>query len=148
MTAGARPPRSTERRATALLARALRLRCPNCGRGRMFESWFRMRERCDTCGLVYERGEHDYFIGAYLLNLIIAELHIAVLLLVLVLATWPEVPWTTLMWVIGLLTIPGIFVTFPFSRSLWLALDLVFRPAEASDFETMKPGAEHPDPRG
>ncbi len=30
-------------------------RCPRCGRGRVLNGLFEMRERCDDCGLVYER---------------------------------------------------------------------------------------------
>lgn len=86
------------------------------------------------CGLIFERGESDYFIGAYLLNLIIAELIVVALMVGLVLATWPHVPWTTVVWGIAALTIPAAILTYPFSRSLWLAVDLIFRPPEASDF--------------
>ena len=34
-----------------LFARAVRLRCPNCGRGKLFESWFRMHDHCPICRL-------------------------------------------------------------------------------------------------
>ncbi len=136
---GTRPPlnlpQPTPRRAGRLLGRALRLRCPHCGQGGMFLSWLRMRKRCPSCGLVLERGESDYFIGAYLLNLIIAELIVVALMLAFLLVTWPAVPWQLVLWATALLTIPGVLVTYPFSRALWLAIDLLFRPAEARDFD-------------
>jgi len=47
-------------RAPRLFARALRLRCPNCGRGRLFTSWLRMRSCCPVCGLELERSEEGY----------------------------------------------------------------------------------------
>ena len=40
---GSRKP--TLSRAARLIWRALRLRCPNCGRGHLLASWFRLRER-------------------------------------------------------------------------------------------------------
>lgn len=117
-----------------MIGRAFRLRCPVCGRGRMFDRWTHMRGRCDSCGLILERGEQDYFIGAYLLNLIIAELVVVAAMLVVLFLTWPAVPWGWMLWGIVGLTIPAAWVTYPFSRSLWLAVDLVFRPPEEEDF--------------
>ncbi|MBX6362643.1 MAG: DUF983 domain-containing protein [Gemmatimonadetes bacterium] len=137
-----RPPAASgaaPRRAARMLLRAGRLRCPNCGRGQIFITWLKLRYRCPACDLLLERGESDYFIGAYLLNLIIAELIVVALMVVLVLATWPAVPWTAVTWGIALLTIPAATLTYPYSRSLWLAIDLIFRPPEESDFS---PGAD------
>ncbi len=93
-----------------------------------------MRRRCTSCGLVLERGEEDYFIGAYLVNLIIAELIVVALMLIVLAVTWPRVPWTGMLWGIVILTIPAVYATYPYSRSLWLALDLLFRPPEPADF--------------
>jgi uncharacterized protein (DUF983 family) len=154
-----KPAPLTIRRVVTLTARALRLRCPHCGKGRLFSRWTRMRRRCDACGLILERGEEDYFIGAYLVNLIIAEIIVVAAMLVLVVATWPEVPWRLVTWGVALLTIPAAVLTYPFSRSLWLAADLMFRPAEERDFRAEaeviplreeRPGhdAPPPDPPG
>lgn len=47
-----------------VLRRALRLRCPRCGEGRIFASVVRYREheRCGACGLVFDpRGESLIF---------------------------------------------------------------------------------------
>ena len=51
----------------ALLARALRLRCPRCGQGRLYAHGLTMLERCPVCGLRYER-EQGYFVGAVYVN--------------------------------------------------------------------------------
>jgi uncharacterized protein (DUF983 family) len=51
----------------AVLVRALLLRCPRCGRSRLYDGWLSMRERCAACGLVYER-EQGYFVGAMYVN--------------------------------------------------------------------------------
>src|SRR5262245_12611962 len=53
--------------ARVLVRRALALRCPSCGRTRLFAGWFRMREACAACGLRYER-EPGYFVGAIYVN--------------------------------------------------------------------------------
>lgn len=50
-----------------VLRRAWRLRCPNCGRGRLFGGWIRMLPRCPQCRLAYYR-ESGYFIGAMVID--------------------------------------------------------------------------------
>jgi len=117
-----------------LLGRAFRLACPLCGQGRMFSSWFTIRDRCGHCNFRFERGESDFFIGAYTLHLIIAELIVVAIMVVWMIRSWPVVPWDAMLWVIPGLSIIGIAATFPFSRSSWLAIDLLFRPAEAGEF--------------
>jgi len=50
------------------LARALRLRCPNCGGAGLMQSWFVLRARCTACGMRLQRGEdQDYWLMADLL---------------------------------------------------------------------------------
>ncbi|HJO75221.1 MAG TPA: DUF983 domain-containing protein, partial [Rhodospirillales bacterium] len=39
------------------LGAGLRGRCPRCGDGRLFESYLKITERCDNCGLGF--GGHD-----------------------------------------------------------------------------------------
>ena len=120
----------------AQILRALRLSCPNCGQSGQLKSWFKVKPFCEHCGLKFDRGEHDYFIGAYTINLIAAELIVVVTFVIGIFVTWPDVPWDPLMWGLLPLAVLGPIATLPFARSLWLALDLVFRPAEPSDFAT------------
>src|SRR5262245_22210908 len=81
------------------IGRALRLRCPVCGRGRLQRTWFALAERCAACGFSFERGEReDYWLGAYLLNFIVTEVVFAAIVLVVLLATWPEPAWSMLIW--------------------------------------------------
>jgi uncharacterized protein (DUF983 family) len=112
-----------------LFWRAVRLRCPNCGGGPLFDSWLRPRGRCPVCRLPLERGEQGYQVGSYMFNIIAAELIFAAVFLGIVLATWPAPPWPALQ--IGgiILMIAAPFAFFPFSKTLFLAFDLVFRPA-------------------
>jgi uncharacterized protein (DUF983 family) len=112
-----------------LFARALLLRCPNCGRAGLFTSWFRMRARCPVCGLRPERGEEGYQVGSYMFNIIAAELAFAAVFLAIVVATWPTPPWSLLEYGGIAMMILAPLVFFPFSRTIFLAFDLLFRPA-------------------
>ena len=122
------------RPAAILIGRALRLRCPNCGQRKIFSRWTRMRESCPRCQLLFERGEHDYFIGSYTLNFICAELMIVAAGAVVLFTTWPDVPWDALKWGLLALMVPFPFFTYPFAKTIWLAIDLLFRPPTLADF--------------
>jgi uncharacterized protein (DUF983 family) len=123
------------RRAVTLFARAARLRCPNCGGPGVFESWLKLRPKCPTCGLRLDRGEADYFIGAYLINLVGVELAIAALLAVVVVVTYPRTPWTALEWAAVVLSLLGAFACYPFAQVLWLAADLWLRPLTPQELD-------------
>lgn len=122
------PERVTAARFFHLTGRALLLRCPRCGSGRILRSWFSLKHECPTCGFDLDRGEPDYWIGGYAVNFVAAELLVAGILIAFVLASWPDVPWTLVQYGgVGLaVLVPILF--FPFSRVLWLAWDYCFRP--------------------
>ena len=123
------------RRAARLLARAVLLRCPRCGRAGVLRSWFDLLEGCPACGLRLERGEEGYYLGAVLFNVIAAELSFVVGLVAVVLLTWPRTPWNLMFWGgIGLMILLPILF-FPFSKTIWLAFDLIFRPSVPGDQE-------------
>lgn len=50
-----------------IIKRSLWLRCPRCGAGRLFRSYFHMHADCPRCRLHYERAP-GYFLGAMYLN--------------------------------------------------------------------------------
>jgi uncharacterized protein (DUF983 family) len=122
--------------ASKLFGRALLLRCPNCGGKGLFTGFFQMKERCPHCGMLLERGEADYFIGAYTLNLIAVEVLLAFAFLVVVVATWPKPPWDALEYGGVVLSILGAVLCYPFAKTTWLAVDLLFRPPHREDFIT------------
>jgi uncharacterized protein (DUF983 family) len=114
--------------APRLIIRALLRRCPNCGSPGIFAGYTALKERCPNCGLRLHRGESDYFIGAYLLNLVAVELLFAFVLAVVFITTYPNTPWTLLQWGGLVLIIVGAVLCYPLSKALWLAADLIFRP--------------------
>ena len=116
-----------------MLGRALLRRCPNCGSSRIFTGWFRMRHACPVCGLVLEREEQGYLVGSYMFNIIAAELLFAAILVSVLVLTWPTPPWHLLQYGGALLMILAPIVFYPFSKTLFLAFDLVFRPAMPDD---------------
>jgi len=122
------PFRLTPASAARLLGRALLLRCPNCGGGPLPERWLRMRPRCPRCRLRTDRGEGDYFLGSMTVNLLASEAVWAGLFVAAVALTWPAVPWRALEFSGAALMVAMPFVLYPFTKTVWLAVDLMFRP--------------------
>ena len=90
------------------------------------------QERCPNCGILLERGESDYFLGAYTLNLIAVEILLALGFVVVMYATWPNPPWDALEYGGVVLSILGAVLCYPFAKTLWLAVDLIFRPPHSA----------------
>jgi len=93
-----------------------------------------MKHACPTCGQVLERGEsRDFWIGAYVINLVAAEMVAVLIAAVLWLSLWPRVSFNFLWGASMVLAIITPIVFYPFARDLWLAWDLHFRPNEEGD---------------
>lgn len=113
-----------------VFGRALGLRCPYCGGRGIFKSWFELKETCPTCETRFER-ENGYFLGGYALNLIVAEF----LAVGAVVAFWLLAnPSVLAIQVVGVALAGGLPIHFfPFSRCLWMALDLQLHPPGRDD---------------
>lgn len=123
------------KRALLRFARALGRRCPNCGARPVTVGWIRLRPACPGCRLRLDRGEPDYFLGAIVFNMAFAEGLLAIGLFAVLLWTWPHPPWNAFYYVgiPGLIVAPILF--YPYSKLVWLAFDLLFRPLRPADFE-------------
>ena len=116
-----------------ILIRGLLLRCPYCGKGKLFRRGFKMYERCPVCGWRYER-EEGYWTGAIAVNLVVTELLIA--LVVVPLAVWLALNHQpiTLLVAIGL-PMPFIlpFLFFRHAKSLWMSIDFMVHPVDPEE---------------
>ncbi len=118
--------------------RAWKLRCPRCGEGRLFAGWFTMNERCEHCGLQYER-EPGYFLGSSYINYgwTAMSMTVAYMLLHFVLGYPNKYVLPPL--VAYIVIFPLTF--FRYARALWLALDIYFDHSSLSDLPTEGPTA-------
>jgi hypothetical protein len=92
----------------------------------------KLKPRCPTCDLALDRGEsEDYWLGAFAINWVVGEGIALVLALLVLLATWPNS--TPALWTGIALAVLVPVALFPFSRTLWLAIDLAARPTEPGD---------------
>ena len=128
-----------------MFSRALRLRCPHCGGAPIFLTWSHLVPNCPVCGLGLERGEQGYWLGAYFFNLMAVEVVFSVWFVGFLVFTWPNPPWGIFQ--ISTVVLMAVFpiVFFPFSKTLFLAFDLLMRPPDEHDFAA--PHEPSPQPR-
>jgi uncharacterized protein (DUF983 family) len=110
-----------------IAGRALRLRCPRCGRSPLYAGWFRMHERCAACGLRYER-EQGYFVGAIYVNYAFTVVVAAGTVLVLDWTIGLTLPAQLVIGIALGVLVPLLF--FRYARSLWLSLDYLVTTAD------------------
>jgi len=112
--------------------RGFRRRCPRCGEGKAFETYFKLRESCPVCGYSFER-EEGYWTGAMIVNIAACEIWFFIGFVGILIATVPDVNWGAILAV--MLVTNGLLPIFfyPFSKTIWMALDLRFHPAGQSE---------------
>ena len=115
-----------------LLKRGLHRRCPVCGQGKIFRRWVVMRERCPRCSLCFQR-EPGEWLGSWFLNICLAQILAVVVILIGVAVSYPR-PSIVPIAVAGILVTVGFPIWFfPYSRTLWVAIDLAMRPLEFAE---------------
>ena len=110
------------------LSRGVRFCCPHCGEGRVFSSFFRLRDACPECGLSFY-PESGYYTGAMYLNYgLSAAIFLLFFIPSLFLPEFTRLSYETksILWVtFGALLCLGMARP---SYSLWLAIDYWISP--------------------
>jgi hypothetical protein len=91
-----------------------------------------MGERCPRCGLVFARVPGQW-LGSWFLNICLAQTVVVLILILGVGFTWPDPPIVIVSIAAGVAALVVPFVFFPWSRTLWLAIDLAMRPLDFDD---------------
>jgi len=115
-----------------LWARGLTRRCAVCGQGHLFVRWFTMIDRCPRCDLVFERIE-GHWTGDLGINTVVSFGALLVTLLGGFFLTYPDVNGPALLVAAVLVAVVVPIAFWPFSKTVWLAIDLQFRPPEPGE---------------
>jgi uncharacterized protein (DUF983 family) len=98
----------------------LLLRCPACGNASIVNAPFRIKDRCSSCRVVFQR-EQGFFVGAILINVVTTEL----IILLAYLASLPVIN-AHYQFVLAMLFVIGVLFPIVFyhhSWSIWLTFD-------------------------
>jgi uncharacterized protein (DUF983 family) len=115
-----------------LLVRGFFRRCPNCGAGHQFRTFFDKKDRCPRCNFPLRR-EEGHWIGALGMNTVATFGALAVTLAVSVAILWEDrraLPTFGACFAVAALV---HILFFGSSQTLWSAIDLAMRPLEPAD---------------
>lgn len=129
-----------------MLARGFTRRCPQCGSGHLFRHWINMVESCPRCQYRFER-EEGFFLGAIVVSVIITELVIVAIIAVGFGLTLPDAPVGGLAIGGGLAALLTPIVIYPFTKTIWTAIDLLMRRSMGESYATAdgtQPGTGRP----
>ena len=108
-----------------MLRRGFTKRCARCGSGHLFERWFTIVDDCPRCGLHFER-EQGYWAGALAINIGIAGLVFVLTFAIGLALTAPDIPVGPMLAVLIPLMIIVPTFAYPFSKTIWVAVDRAF----------------------
>lgn len=91
-----------------------------------------MLERCPRCGLRLDAGE-GAFLGAMAINYGVAGVLFLGILVATVAVTAPDVPVLPLLLVGLVVTVSSILLFYPFSKTIWAAIDLLLHRMDRVD---------------
>jgi uncharacterized protein (DUF983 family) len=116
-----------------MLRRGLVKHCPVCGAGHLFTGYFRMKERCPGCGLRLARIEGSWT-GDLGINTIVTFGLMLVVFIGGTLAMWNHLNVALLAGIVAAIALVFPVLFFPFTKTIWLAIDVILRPVEPEDF--------------
>lgn len=117
-----------------MLWRGARRRCAWCGgEGAFFTGWFRKQDTCTTCGIDYRRGYEGFELGALTISAIVCIGALIVGLTIGAVATSPDIPVLPMILILGAAAVILPIAVYPFSYTVWQAVDLAMRPPDPTD---------------
>jgi uncharacterized protein (DUF983 family) len=114
-------PSSGSARIRKLVKRGLLLQCPYCGEGHIIKYPFWIKDCCPRCGYRFA-PESGYFVGGYALNLVVVEIIALAVIIIILLRSNLSLYQQEALGIGAAILLPIVF--FPWSRTLWMALDL------------------------
>jgi uncharacterized protein (DUF983 family) len=110
--------------------RALLLRCPRCGVGRLFRGWWTMAPRCPVCELSFER-DPGFYLGSIYVNYGLT----AVLVLVIYFSLFftGKISENVILGVTLAVAVLFPIWFFRYARSIWLGFDYYWDPQAHND---------------
>jgi hypothetical protein len=95
--------------------------------------WFKPRDHCASCHMRFHRQE-GFMLGSMTINTIVTFGLMAVVLVAGLIATSPDVPVVGLILLGAAVALLTPVLIYPFTVTLWVAMELAMRPLEADEY--------------
>jgi hypothetical protein len=99
----------------------------------LFQRWFTLRLRCPRCNFALEERIEGHWLGSLGLNTIVSLTALFVTMGVGVAVAYPDGTLGPLLAVSVTVAVVVPLAFYPFSKTLWSAIDLAMRPLEPDD---------------
>lgn len=120
------------------MLRGLRLRCPRCGKGKLYASWLKMNPECSECKLNIVR-DGGFYLGAIYVNYGLT----AVLMTALYFWGFSRgIPDGVLLSSLLVFCVVFPLLVFRHARGIWLAFDQQWDPQEYYEHEAEARGRQ------
>ena len=96
---------------------------------------FVANERCTVCGYALKRGNPAYFSGAIFINYLLGAGTTLAIFLAFLAATWPNVPWGAMKFVVPIGAIASVMLMNPVSKVILMAVDVRMRPITEAELQ-------------
>jgi uncharacterized protein (DUF983 family) len=114
------PPATGSQSMPVLWWRALRLRCPKCGKSPIFRGWFAMHDACLSCGRRFQR-DAGYFLGSIYFNYGVTAMLVVVMYFAMYFRDWLTDRDRLIVLSLFAIVFPMWF--FRYARAFWIAFD-------------------------
>ena len=114
--------------------RALLLRCPRCGDGKVFRRFVIMKQECSACDLTFDRGD-GYWLGSMMFNMAFAMGTVVIVFILSLVLTSPDPNWDLTIILVLVVALLSPLAFFPFSRTLWIAAERAARLRDGVESE-------------
>jgi hypothetical protein len=99
----------------------------------VFDGWFTIKDRCPRCAFPLEQRIEGHWLGALGMNTIVSFGILALTMAVGLIATYPDIATGPLVALCVTVAVVVPLVFYPFSKTLWSAIDLAMRPLDPDD---------------
>jgi len=118
-----------------LFGRAILRRCPWCnGKGAWFRGWYRRNDRCNTCGLRWNRGQDGFELGAMTVAVFITGGSVMIFLAIFIAVNYPDFPVMPMALIGAAIALVMPFLTYPFTQTIWSSFDIRVHPPTREEF--------------
>ena len=123
-----------------VLWRGMHRRCPQCGQGKVFKGWLRLRERCDVCGLQLLNNQGDLWV-----YLVAVDRALFIFPLIIMIYFRLYNPYSMWYYVFSIGLLVGFLYTLPHRNGISLGVDYLIRRkhGDLSEKEPANPPGNH-----